>query len=229
MAIKNIIIICVLLFFAAGEVCSQTSPLSKRRDSLIVAITTMANVPPGGSDRLTPAKLNLILNLTYSDICRELPSMERYDTIVITTTLEGALLPTDFNRMIGVFRKIDSTARVPLQPLPDEGLITVFNSADKNKQKNKNDIMSPGYYKKLERRLFFYPKWSKDTVQTYIIHYFGMATPLASNSDTVTIDPMFIPALIFKAAKQVAAIRQDEYLRLFYDAEYEKIKAEYRR
>ena len=211
----------LLLLFAAGGAHSQLSPLSKTLDSLQVYVPMMAGVPVAGSRLITPALVKFYINMAYNEVCSTWPAVERIDTVFIARGLEGALLPTDFRDMLGVYREGDTTWRAPLTFISHDSVAQVLKTARDVVIQDINNIMVPAFYTIQERRLILHPKYIKEVSQDYIIHYIGMGTTLVNGADTLEVQPIYIPKVYQRAAAYLASMRLDDFLGSFFIRMYE--------
>ena len=215
---RPILLIGLLLLALSGNAIAQTSSIPKRLDSLQLYVLSQLNIKATGSRGIPLATVTRALNRGYSRTADLYPAIEKRATVTITRTLEGAALPSDFNRLYQVFKKRGDTLRYPMVIMHPDSLSIVFKSLDDNVHSKKN-IESGRYCWAFGDTLVIHPKYATpgSAVDTFVVYYFANPpTPLSSAADTVVLHTRFTERLTFYACSQIAATRRDLQMANWY-------------
>lgn len=168
-------------------------PITPTRDSLKMAVLRQLNENTTFNDQIDSNKVYGSLNEGVAAVCRDLPALERLDTIVLSKTTEGTALAADFLRLKAVFRIKGDTMRLPLI-LVDPDSASAMTPRKTKAVQDKADIESPAYAYSYGGRLFTYPK-SALTVDSFLVYYYAMDDKLISGTDSLVIDDAYLTAV----------------------------------
>ncbi len=215
---RRILLIGLLLLALSGNALAQTSSIPKRLDSLQLYVLSQLNIKATGSRGIPLATVTRALNRGYSRTADLYPAIEKRAIVTITRSLEGAALPSDFNRLHQVFKKRGDTLRYPMIIIHPDSLAIVFTSLKDNVHSKKN-IESGRYCWAFGDTLMIHPKYATpgSAVDTLVVHYFANPpSALSGAADTVIIHTRFTERLVFYACSQIAATRRDLQMANWY-------------
>lgn len=205
MVTKICCLLLLLLLLLPSLVTAQTSPVSKRLDSLQIAVLQQLNIVPTGTRGITLAMVATLINRAYSQVCADFPAIEKTATVTVASTAEGGTLPTDFQRLHKAFRTRGDSLRIPLKVISIDSLEIVTQTFKDNIQKAGS--LSPRFCYTFGQLLRFNPKYKTSTeVDTLFILYYAMGSKLDSIADTLECAPKYIEKVIWYATASVAKI-----------------------
>jgi hypothetical protein len=140
--------------------------------------------------------------------CTRFPALEKFDTVMITSSVEGGALPSDFVRLLQVWRIKGTTKRLPLTYMEPDSFRVKMKTENLYEQ-DKTDPLSPEYYYTYGRRLMQLPKWSKSETDSLLIQYLALDVKMASDSDTTVILPEYLERALSYACALLAALRNN--------------------
>lgn len=201
------------------------SPITPTRDSLSVATLRQLNINTSGDNQVSLAITYDALNKATQQVCRDFPALEKIDTLTISSSAEGAALPSDFLRLKMVLRMAGDTLRHPLQIINIDSLPYMIDSVA---VQSKRSIRSPQYAYTYASRLLTHPKYIiPSNADSFLVYYYAMDDKLTAASDSLVIDDSFVPAVLYHACFQLAAQKRDFEVALFwlgrYDAERDAV------
>ena len=199
---KKTLTIIVFMFISSSTMAGPRSP---RLDSMWVSVCANLNLPTSGTRNITSAVGYRYINEAYASVCVDFPAIEKLDTVTLVGGSEGGALNTDFDRVVSVDRMVDSTVRIPLQPVSQDTLSMMVKTADDASVRMvKNDYTSPRYYKIFNKMLITQPKYSLATSSLFLVKYYAIGARLTSASDSVLCDQRYIEQIINHACAGIS-------------------------
>lgn len=195
------LILCLLGVSASAQIPAQ-------RDSLAARVFTNLKISTSGTASVTTAIVYQKLNDAQTPVCQDFDAYEKFDTLVVSSGSEGAVLPGDFLRVSGVDRMVGDTQRIPMQQIKYEERWEKAGA----KEGSTYDLASreqPRYFYIHGNRLVTYPKDKKPSNRpdSLFVGYWAIGHQLTAATDSVDIYPEFRSALILKATALVWAMR----------------------
>lgn len=212
-------VILLLLVLLCGIANAQEVPA--RRDSIRLAVYNRLNLASTGSDVATTARVNEAINAAISQICRQYPAVEKIDTVVLYSIIEGAALNSDYLRGHWAFRKAGDSARYAMQYKPMDSLFSAMGGDAISQGQKLGDPLSPRYWYSFADRFFTYPfvQANFTSPDSFIVMYYADGQPLTSDVSRTDIQKEYRDALIYLTCAKVSEIRkQFEEAASFYAA-----------
>lgn len=213
MAILKRLVLCILLFAAA----SAHAGASARLDSLRIKAFRQCDIPDAGTQKITAPVGNDAVNLAITWVCAFGPAIERFDTVWITSSIVGASLNADFDRVsIAELIWTDTTSdgvlgtiRVPLHWLPEDSIGIYLSSKGDIQPVDSKNPMTWKWFRTFGQRFLLYPHWSRtDSVQV-LVQYYAQDSVLQSNASQTGVRQKFLDAVIEYAAFKLARKREN--------------------
>lgn len=191
---KKILFALIILVTSVG---AETSP---QLDSIRVAAFNQIGVPTGGSDRITAAIANAIINYGIQQVSTDFPAVEKLDTITIDTVSEGGALASDFVAIKWCQLILSDMARLPLQYKSEDSLF-MERPSDSSSTGDPDDVTDPRYYYTHAGRLHTFTKIvSGDATEgdsaLFLIGYYAVGNRLSSGTDSTNILESFRDELL---------------------------------
>ncbi len=186
--------------------CGDTLPLtniSNRLDSLAAAVMAQLGFPSTGNAKITLGVAKFAINSSVPEICRELPAVEKYDTVIMTSTGEGVALNADFLRIHSLKKMGKDSLRIPLIYVSEDSLFDLSGGMGGVLQK-RGDASSPRYYFTFGRRLQTHPK--EIAVDTFLVEYYANGHYMTNDADSTDIAREYRQLLIYKACQKCEII-----------------------
>ncbi len=212
-------LVCFLLILA-----QSSWAISPRRDSLR-AYTYTALGLPSTNGKLTTANVNMFINESAVEVSRDFPAIEKFDTVLISKTGEGAALNSDFLRIHRASRIIGDTLRIPLDVTNPDSLFEKTGGLQGVKQ-DRDKIESPHWYSTFGKRFQTHPKGLRESgsPDKFLIEYFATPNYLGADSDTTLIPDDYRPALLLKV-RMKALIQLSDFRSAFsVDSMYNEMR-----
>lgn len=179
-------LVIVFLCLLAVGVGAETNP---QLDSIRVAAYNQIGVPVAGSDRVTDAITNAIINYGIQRVSTDFPAVEKLDTITMDTVSEGSALASDFVAISWCQLMIDATQRIALEfRLPDS--LFEKRPSDSSSRSSSDDRTTPRYYYTHARQLMVYPKFVVGDIgdtALFLVSYYAVGDALTAESDSTNI------------------------------------------
>ncbi len=174
--------------------------------SLRQAVTLQLRAKTSVTVVVSNAVIDNALNRGLAEVCDKFPALEKFDTIWVNSSSEGAALNADFNRIHQVFRIGGDTTRIPIPFKSFDSLgrdeSTIAASTDK-----KTGLTSIKYFYTFGDRILFHPKSGaiSPARDSFLVLYFADDAILDSTIDTVKIKAAYIEKVILYACAQICA------------------------
>lgn len=181
---KILLVLCLLIL--SGGVVAETNP---QLDSIRVAAFQQIGVPAAGSDRITVAIANQVINYGIQQVSTDFPAVEKLDTISMDTVSEGGALSSDFVAIDWCELMIGDTIRIPLEYKHPDSLFTKRPSSNDAKAKV-DDLTDPRYYSTKAGRLLVWPKFRQGDIgltASFLVGYYAVGDALSSGTDETNI------------------------------------------
>lgn len=217
--------IAVLIVLLAVGVMGETSP---QLDSIRIMAFNQIGVPTSGTNRVTAAKANAIINYGIQEVSTDFPAVGKLDTITIGSVSEGGALASDFVAIKWCQLMIDDTLRIPLEYKTEDSFF-VERPTEEGAKSEPDDILSPRYYYTHAGKLLTWPKFVAGDIgdsALVLISYYAIGDRLDSATDSTNILPQFRNELLDWVCYRL------EYLQYRYAAgdryfgKYDKAKQE---
>jgi hypothetical protein len=181
-----------------------------------------ANLPTTGTNQVSTATVARIVNAKILVVCIDFPAIEKLDTILIDSTMEGGVLPSDFDRLRYVQMIYSDIVRVPLTPLPPDS--AKWATPGDATQDQSVEAGPPNYYT-AGGYLMLHPKWSRGDTGTYLISYYATDTALTDDASQTSVDTRYLDAVIYASVAEVNRILGRWNQAMGWQALYEEYKS----
>ena len=179
-------LVIVSLCLLAVNLSAETNP---QLDSIRVAAFNQIGIPAAGSDRVTAAIANAIINYGIQQVSTDFPAVEKLDTISIDSASEGGALASDFVRVGWCQLMMGDTLRLPLEyKLPDS--LFFKKPSEDDADADADDLTDPRYYYTQGGRLLAWPKFKKGDIgdsALFLVGYYAIGDALSSGTDSTNI------------------------------------------
>jgi hypothetical protein len=210
-----------LLVFLLFTACASAE-LSPRLDSLRVYVTDKARLSSSGDDDITLAKINREINFAIQQTCQDFPAVEKYDTLVIDSTMEGGTLPSDFHRIVNVSFMLNDVLRIPIRHLMSGDSIALKDNRLDENQQERTDTMSIKSWRVHNTILEVHPKWSRGDTALYLLQYYALDSNLTTDSSVTQVRAKYRDKVVLFAVSRLWALRSNFAYANFWMREYEK-------
>lgn len=215
---RKLAILLVLLL--SGGVRAGINP---RLDSLRTRAFEQADVPSGGTSKVTTSIGNSFINRAISKVCSNAPAIEKYDTIYVDSITEGGSLPSDFNRLKSAeliwsdtsLPDIDRAFRIPLLPIEGDSQ-TMQRPSLQSLQQDRTNPLAARFYRTYAGKLKLFPKWMRGDSAAVVIEYYANDTLLQVNASQTSVEERWREAVINYAASLISAKRNNYEDALYY-------------
>lgn len=157
----------------------------------------------GGATDLTPSTVSLYVNLAQLEVARSLPmgEMEATTTYSVAASATSVALPSDFDEPIAFTRTTgayDWGGHRTLTPTP----IRVIDDAS-----NGTSTGLPGVYAIHDQAAYLYPQ--PTSALSLQLRYRKVPTDLTALTSVPSLHTRYHPAILYKAAEQLAMRKMD--------------------
>ena len=216
---KIVLLLCLLPALCLAE----TEP---QLDSIRQAAFDQLGIPAAGTDYVTTAKANAIVNYGIQEVSTSFPAVEKLDTITIDSTTEGGTLASDFVAIKWCLFIADDTARVPLEFAPVDSLFPA-RGGEEGVDHDPGNPYGVRYYFTHAKQLMTYPRWSVGADSAlFLVAYYAVGNHLAAGGDSTNILPEYRDELLDWICYRLEALRGRFTAAAFYEAIYDKAKKE---
>jgi len=196
------ILLFVILF------CSSVSGqgMSTRLDSLRTYVTYQVDIPTTGTDKITTAKLNSVVNRAIYVVCNDFPAYPKLDTVYIENINTSGTLNSDFLKIKSCAMMYGDSLIIYLKPMNPDTMRYLRPDEKTNKQ-IKDLVFAPEFYSVHGNNLFVHPKWLRTDSVQFRIEYYAMDTTLESDSSKTSIGIEYLENVIYYACSLIEEMR----------------------
>ncbi len=221
---KKLLLMMGLCLLAVSAI-AETSP---QLDSIRIAAFNQLGIPIAGTDRMTAAKANAIINYGIQEVTTNFPAVEKLDTITLDSASEGGALASDFVAIKGCQLMSGDTMRIALEFKVEDSFLVVRPDPANNKTEP-DDVGGGPYYRTHAGQLMVWPKFRRGDIgdtALFLISYYAVGDRLDAETDSTNIDEQFRDELLDWVCYRL------EYLRYRYNSgdkflgKYNKAKTE---
>ena len=196
----------------ATTVSAQSYSVNPSRDSLITFCLYETNTNTSFTYSLTQAKAIYFLNKSIGRVCTDFPAIEKIDTVVISKSMLGDTLNSDFIRAVRIYKiehEDTDTAQIliPLRYVTKDSTWILYPTVGSNEE---NPIDIPTSYFTHGKRFLSYPKSQADVSRpdSFLVFYNAMDEILSSGTDSTAISSDYINPLIDLLTYEFAKVRR---------------------
>ena len=216
-------LITIILFMLLPMSLSAQSYNSMRLDSLREYAFNKLSIPSSGTQKITTAKANRVINEAIAKVCDDFDAIGRVDTLSVGVDSDGVALPSNFLRARKIFKLIDDTTKIPLGYFTDDEIENIYNSEEKNTY-TETDNMQPRHFYTHNGRFFLHPRNLKPStdLDEFIVEYWAVDTVLNADASVTGIDKEYRDELLDLICGELSIMRDDYTKGEWYLARYDK-------
>jgi hypothetical protein len=210
-----------ILLFVLLFAVSASAQISPRLDSLGYRVMWRLGMPEDGTDLIDTNKIDDAVNAGIYQTCKDYPALPKYDTVYISSSVEGGALNSDFDRIDECYIIYGDTLRYPLVFITADSMRKILPTLESNVQKY-NTNSAPLYYSVTDTTLFVYPKWRfTDSVKIFV-KYYAIDTALTAATSATSIAPEYRIFIIYYACATIEQMRSNLDRADFWQKRYGK-------